>query len=121
MMNDLQRAQTTLATARQLIDVDPTSSINRAYYAAFCAARAAVRLHGSAPKTHPGLSREVGRLLVPSQVLSSQQARFYSSLQTKRELFDYGEDEVPSSQEAARVTEEASRLIAALAPHLELE
>jgi uncharacterized protein (UPF0332 family) len=119
--SDIERARTTLASVRRLVNEDPVFSINRAYYAAFYAARAAVRKQGSTPKIHSGLAREVGRLLVPAGILPPEQARFYSALQTKRELFDYGEDAEPTATEAAHIADESEAFIEALALYRESE
>ncbi len=54
----LQKAERTLETARlNLSHDDPEAAINRAFYAAYYAATAALREVGETPKTHNGTLR----------------------------------------------------------------
>jgi uncharacterized protein (UPF0332 family) len=119
MRSELSRAYDTLKTAELLIEPDPIASVNRAYYAMFYAARESVRRLGSAPKTHSGLSREVGRLLVQRGILSAEHGRFYAALQTKREILDYGEDVDLAPDEALRIVQHVRAVIDSLASFLD--
>ncbi len=116
MTSQTKRSIDTLVSARHLLETDPASAVNRAYYAAFYAARGAVRLQGSNPKTHSGPADEVGRLLVLRGIISSKLGAFYSRFQTKREVLDYGEDDEISNEEAGLLVDEAEEFIQALLP-----
>jgi uncharacterized protein (UPF0332 family) len=88
------KAQSAATSAKALLDLgDYDGAINRAYYAVFCAARAALTLEepdAAAAQTHAGLGPELGRVL--------------SSLERARLSADY--------DERAATTDEARDAIA---------
>lgn len=84
----MKTAEEELGTARYLLEGDRfNASISRAYYAIFYGAKALLKGKNSSPKTHQGVSSELGRLY--RKELSSETTRKYSKIQTWREEADY--------------------------------
>ena len=82
-------------------------AVSRAYYAMFYAAREALRLAGSEPKTHSGVASEFSRLYVQTGRLPAETARELRRLAAKRADADYeglrlGPSEARSAVDAPR-------------------
>jgi uncharacterized protein (UPF0332 family) len=91
----LQKAQRALAGARLLLQAgDAEGACNRAYYAMFDAAHAALiavgaELPDSLIKTHSGVIAAFGQHLVRSHELSSEYGATFNKVQRLRQLADY--------------------------------
>lgn len=89
----IQAAEERHADARHLFEGERYSgAVSSSYYAVFNAAKALLIEEDSRPKTHQGVSSELGRLF--RDELEPETTRRYSRLQTQRERADYdpGED-----------------------------
>lgn len=87
--NLFDSAEESLGDARYLMDGERyNAAISRRYYAIFNAAKALLLEKESSPKTHQGVSSELGRLF--RDELSPETTRTYSQIQTWREEADYG-------------------------------
>jgi uncharacterized protein (UPF0332 family) len=91
----VQKAQRALAGARLLLQAgDAEGACNRAYYAMFDAAHAALIAVGaefpdSLIKTHSGVIAAFGQHLVRSQHLSTEYGATFNKVQRLRQLADY--------------------------------
>ena len=85
-----EKAREALAAARYTLDgAFLTTSINRAYYAAFYAARAALLSLGEAPKTHQGIILRFHFHFVKSGRIDAGLAAILSLAEELREGADY--------------------------------
>jgi len=115
----MNKAQTALASARILLDAgDTDGATNRAYYAMFDAAIAALSWAGAAadqgpPKTHGGLIASFGQNLVRTDKLDSEFGRAINRVQELRLTADYLAEPVPLDK-AKWAIEEADRFVAAV-------
>lgn len=117
----LDKAQTSLAAAELLLEKkDLDGATNRAYYAAFHAARAALIATGrsslSLKWSHAGVQREFATLIQQRKNLPSSMKKALCSLLSYRELADYSAEMVSS-----RVAKEAVRLARELVAGVEKE
>lgn len=91
----MDKAQTALASARLLLDAgDTDGAVNRAYYAMFDAATAALAWADTDagqdfPKTHSGLIARFGLKLVRTGMLSAECGRAFNRVQELRLAADY--------------------------------
>jgi uncharacterized protein (UPF0332 family) len=115
----MDKARQALTSAKLLLDSgDTDGATNRAYYAMFDAAIAALSwvgadLEKSPPKTHSGLITRFGQNLVLTDLLSSELGRALNRVQELRLTADYLAD--PMSLEKARwAIQEADRFVAAV-------
>jgi uncharacterized protein (UPF0332 family) len=67
------------------------SSVNRSYYAALSAAKAALILLGIDPKSHEGVKTMVSKELVLKGLLSKEQGKWFRELSFEREDADYAD------------------------------
>lgn len=114
----LERAHRSLKTARlALTDGDTGSAGNRAYYAMFYAARAALLFAGgerlAASKTHSGLISSFGQHLVKSGKLPTGLGRALSVESHRRQVSDYDGGDV-SSESAKSSISSAEMFIATI-------
>ena len=93
------------------------AATSRAYYAAFYAARAAVRSSGSNPSTHRGVSVEFSRLWVHTSRVPPDVNRTLRRLMAAREEADYDEDAVPPDR-ARQALRDARGVVEAVAAAL---
>ena len=116
----MDKAQKALASARILLDAgDTDGATNRAYYAMFDAAIAALVWAGtdvgqSAPKTHSGLIASFGQNLVKTEKLPAEFGRALNRVQELRLTADYLAEPV-SLDKAQWAIHEADRFVAAVA------
>ncbi len=116
----LNKARRALDAARLLMaDADTEGTCNRAYYAMFYAAHAALWGQHSQPvgvivKTHTGLMSLVAQHLVKPGVMDAEQGRALANVQKIRLLADYT-DEPPSVQDAADALARAEAFVQAIA------
>jgi uncharacterized protein (UPF0332 family) len=115
----MDKAQKALASARLLLDAgDTDGATNRAYYAMFDAAIAALSWAGadvgqSHPKTHGGLITSFGQKLVTTGKLQAEFGRAFNRVQELRLTADYLAEPVLLDK-AQWAIEEADRFVAAV-------
>lgn len=113
----MDKAQKALASARILLDASDTDgATNRAYYAMFDAAIAALSWAGaeqSPPKTHGGLIASFGQKLVRTGKLDATFGRALNRVQELRLTADYLAEPVPLDK-AKWAIQEANNFVAAI-------
>jgi uncharacterized protein (UPF0332 family) len=101
-----ERALANALSAHVLVGTgDTNSAVSRAYYASFCAARAALRyVHPDldSNKTHAGVIRRFGYEIVVREGLASALGRILAQMERDRIDADYGDDAI--SAETAHET-----------------
>lgn len=115
----MAKADRACSSARVLLDVgDADGACNRAYYAMFDAARAAL-LASSAPvkpdigKTHKGVLNAFSEHLVKDGPLPREMGRFLKHAETFRYVADYQGGSVETS-DAREMVEQAETFVAAM-------
>ncbi len=115
----LAKAHRALASARLLLaDGDREGACNRAYYAMFDAAHAAL-LHHQSPvnpaetRTHSGLIAAFGKHLVKSGTIAAALGRSLNHIERIRLLADYTGEPV-ESERASWVVEQAASFVHAI-------
>lgn len=115
----MAKAHRALSGARLLLAKgDGDGACNRAYYAMFDAARAAllVAANGSpdaSTKTHYGLISAFGRLVVQTGKIEAERGRALNQVQHLRQVADYSGDPV-TLEDAGWAVEEATTFLAAI-------
>ena len=115
----MRKADLALSTARLALNAgDTDSACNRAYYAMFDAAHAALFALGvekfDAPfKTHRGLIGMFGLHLVQGRHLAAEHGEALNAVQRLRQIADYSGD-VVSLEDATRAVERAEAFAAAI-------
>ena len=112
----LGKAETALASARLLLEAkDSDGAVNRAYYAMFDAAAAALQWAGSKipPRTHGGMIASFGRDLVQTGRLPPERGRSLNRIHELRLTADYLAAPVPLDK-ARQAIEEAAAFVAAI-------
>ena len=115
----MRKAESALDSARLLLEADHTDdACNRAYYAMFDAAHAALFALGveeiKAPiKTHNGLVAKFGQHLVLGNHLAPEHGEDFNAVQRLRQIADYSGDHV-SRTDAAWAVARAEALLAAI-------
>jgi uncharacterized protein (UPF0332 family) len=115
----MRKAERALKTARLLLKADDADgACNRAYYAMFDAAHAALFALGvegmDAPiKTHNGLVAKFGQHLVLGNHLAAERGEDLNAVQRFRQVADYSGDPV-SMENAVWAVERAEILVAAI-------
>jgi uncharacterized protein (UPF0332 family) len=114
-----QKAERTLSAAALLLDSgDTEGACNRAYYAMYYAAQAALLAAGIAEpengyKSHQGLIGAFGKHLVLSGQIDQSLGRSINKVQRLRQLADYVGDP-PSLEDATLAVAEAKTFVAAI-------
>lgn len=113
----LTKAKTTVRSARLLLDAgDTNSAVNRAYYAMFDAARAALGTVDEKllnTKRHATVIRRFGKHLVEERGFDRSLGRLFSQTEDVRVTADY-EDERVDEAAARKALEGAERFVAAV-------
>ena len=114
----LAKADRCVSSAQALFDIgDPDAACNRAYYAMFNAARAALLVAGTTElamsKTHNGLIAAFGLHIAKPGKVSSELGRIFAQEGHRRLLSDYHGDGV-SMEEAGEAIRNATRFLAAV-------
>lgn len=115
----MAKAQRALAGARLLLGQDDAEgACNRAYYAMFDAAHAALLITADGSpeantKTHHGLISAFGRLLVLTGRIDAEHGRAFNQVQRLRQLADYSGEPV-SLQDARWAVTEAEAFVGAI-------
>lgn len=108
----LEKAEKVLADARLLLkEKRVESSINRSYYAALSAAKAALIIFGIDPKTHEGVKAMLNKELILPGLLPKEFAKWFRKLQFEREDADYGDYTAYELPDAQNAYQEASSFI----------
>jgi uncharacterized protein (UPF0332 family) len=115
----MQKAERALKAARLLLKADDADgACNRAYYAMFDAAHAALFALGvegiNAPiKTHNGLIAKFGQHLVVGNHLAAELGEDFNAVQRFRQVADYSGDHI-SMKDAAWAVASADALVTAV-------
>jgi uncharacterized protein (UPF0332 family) len=115
----MRKSRQALASARQLLEAgDADGACNRAYYAMFDAAQAAlqaanIETAANAAKTHRGLISAFGQHLVLGGHLPAELGSSINKVERLRLLADYTGDPV-SAEDSAWAVEQADAFIAAI-------
>lgn len=100
----LERAREDLATARDNMGQGYfRAAVNRAYYAVFHMASAALFSQGIQRSKHSGIEAAFSQFLVKSGQIEAEFSRFYQQARRQREAADYG-DIVDVDEATARQT-----------------
>ncbi len=109
-----ERANRTLASARQLVGSDPDSAASRAYYAAFHALTALFSLRGQSFSKHSALRSALHRELVRPRQWAAELGRAFDFLMDIRETGDYGGLTQVTQDDAKRSLEKAATILEAV-------
>jgi uncharacterized protein (UPF0332 family) len=108
----LQKAREALSDADLLVENGSAeAAINRAYYAVFSTARAALLLKDVSPSTHAGLVRRFGYHFVRTEAISEEIGGILSTAQSMREEADYEIFSDFELEEAAALARDARRFV----------
>ena len=111
----VRRAERALATAHVTLDAgDAEAAVNRAYYACFYLAQAALLGVGEEPKTHKGTHSRFGLHFVASGPLSTADGRILTDAAATRERSDYDAFAITDTAAAADLVTDAERFVAAV-------
>ena len=111
-----QKARRALETARlSLQDGDASAAVNRAYYAAFYAATAALLEKGEAPKTHKGVHQRFHLHFVDSGTLDLTISKILPFAADARQQADYDVFTVFDEAAAADLIVDVERFVEAVA------
>lgn len=115
----MAKADMACSSARALLDLgDPDGAANRAYYAMFDAARAALLASGAPVepdigRTHSGLIRAFGSFLVKNGPVSKEVGRLLNRAHEVRLVADYNGQSVEPA-DAQEMVEQAETFVAAM-------
>lgn len=111
----LAKAEQAAGSARILLERgDADGACNRAYYAMFDAARAALLAGGhDTGRTHKGILNAFGALLIKHDLLPREMGRILKRAEAFRYVADYG-DAAVERDEAEAMVREAEHFVAAL-------
>jgi uncharacterized protein (UPF0332 family) len=109
---EMGKARRALESAEVLLrEAQAEGVANRAYYAAFHAARAALLTLGVQPQTHQGVNARFNMDLVVPGRIEAEYLSLLARVQTERELADYAFDAVITLDQAAAELEAARRFV----------
>lgn len=108
----LGKAERALEAARRSIEADDAETAgNRAYYACFYVAQAALALEGDRPKTHAGTHRQFARRYVADGRVPADVARILPEAFRLRLREDYDALAVTDLEAAADLLADAERFV----------
>ena len=111
----IQKAERALASARRALDDEDAELVaNRAYYACFHAARAALAGEGEEPKTHSGTHNRFALLFVATGRVPTETARALPYAAQVRERADYNAFAVTDLRAVSDLLADAERFVAAV-------
>ncbi|MBS0308337.1 MAG: HEPN domain-containing protein [Proteobacteria bacterium] len=118
----MAKAGQAAVSAQILLDMgDPDGACNRAYYAMFDAARAALLASGHViGKTHKGVLNTFSEYLVKNGPFSKETGRLLKLAETRRYVADYGGDPV-ELDDAKEMVEQAVSFVTAIRTEFMLE
>ncbi|MBI3361210.1 MAG: HEPN domain-containing protein [Chloroflexi bacterium] len=116
----LERAKDDLETARVDLAAEKwRGAANRAYYAAFHFASAALLWHDQARTKHSGVESAFSDLLIRTGLIEREYFRIYLDARTNREQQDYEMAAPPLAEEKARkIVADAERFVARIERYL---
>lgn len=86
----LEMASSSLSDAKMVEGKSDRLFWNSVYYSLFYAAKAALKSYGVEPKSHSGADSQVGKILYKKEeILTADEASFYSDIRRIREEIDY--------------------------------
>lgn len=124
-MNQLQaalieKAMRAREAARRALDADDAeTAVNRAYYACFHAARAALAGEDEQPKTHSGVHNRFACLIVATGRVPMEVARTLPHAAQVRERADYDALTLADLSAAADLVADANRFVAVVREAIE--
>jgi hypothetical protein len=108
----LEKAERLLEDARLLFRESRwESSINRSYYAALSAAKAALILFGVDPKTHEGVKTMFSMKLISNRLIAQEYGKWFRNLLSEREDVDYADYVTVDAPDAEEALHNASLFI----------
>lgn len=108
----LEKAERLLEDARLLFRESRwESSVNRSYYAALSAAKAALILFGVDPKTHEDVKTMVNMKIISKGLLSKEYGKWFRNLLSEREDADYTDYATIDASDAEQALQNASLFI----------
>ncbi|MCC7184004.1 MAG: HEPN domain-containing protein [Rhodocyclaceae bacterium] len=115
----MAKAELAVASAKVLLEIgDADGACNRAYYAMFDAARAALLASGQdTNKTHKGVLNAFSRHLVKNGPLPRELGRLLKQAETMRYMADYEDISVELS-DAQKLVEHAATFVSAMSAML---
>ncbi|GMV55607.1 MAG: hypothetical protein AMXMBFR6_14120 [Betaproteobacteria bacterium] len=115
----IAKAELAVASAKVLLEIgDADGACNRAYYAMFDAARAALLASGQdTNKTHKGVLNAFSRHLVKNGPLPRELGRLLKQAETMRYMADYEDISVELS-DAQKLVEHAATFVSAMSAML---
>jgi hypothetical protein len=115
----IERAERMLDAARDNLRLGHLeTAVSRAYYAAFHAAEAVLRVEGQEPRSHQGLKNLFGLLLVKTGRLPVELGRILADLKNGREEGDYALFPTVAVEDASRAVTDAEHFVADIVAHL---
>jgi uncharacterized protein (UPF0332 family) len=116
----LEKAQDDLATARDdLAHHHRRGAVNRAYYAVFHAASAALLWLDVERARHSGTQAAFGEFLIKPGLVEPEFGRMYASARQVREEQDYDLEAAPlTEKDAGRIIADAARFVARMERYL---
>ncbi len=115
-VDEWERAQRSLESARQLKETDPDSAASRTYYAAFHAVTALFALRNRDFTKHSAIRAAVHKELVKTGEWHAQLGKDYDYLMDMRETGDYGGLTHVSIDDVDSALEAAQRIVDAVLP-----
>ena len=113
----LAKADRALASARRALDADDADvCLNRAYYAAFYVAQAALAAEGEQPRTHSGTISRFSFHFVRTGRLAREVGAFLHDAFDLRQQADYDAIAVTDTRAAADALADAETFVAAVRP-----
>lgn len=111
----MSKAEQAAASAKVLLDTgDADGACNRAYYAMFDAARAALLASGhEVGRTHKGLLQAFSDQLVRSGVVDRELGRLLKHAETRRYVADYASDSI-DLDDARKMVQQAETFVEAM-------
>ena len=107
-----EKAEQALSDAKLLLENGSVeAAINRGYYAAFQAARAALLTEDESPKTHSGVIRRFGYHFVRTGRVSDEIGDILATAQSMRGRADYDAIADLNQEDAAHLVDDARRCI----------
>lgn len=108
----MARARKKLGASAKLIEVrEPEASASQSYFAILFAARAALAVKGSFPRTHTGTKGEFGKIFVRPGTLPAELGDFFGEALVYREKSDYGPEFEISERESKDLLSKAEAFV----------
>jgi len=109
-----RHAETALKAARQNLQIDPSTAVNRAYYAAFYAVSALFASEGRTYTRHSAVETAVHRDLVNTGRWTQDLGAAYRELHSLRTAADYDVSAFPTAERAQEAVQQAHTILEAV-------